>query len=121
MNDSKMYPKISIILCTYNRFQSLVKCIQSVLNQSFTDFEFIIVNDFSTDETFEYLKSISKEDSRLQILHNSENFGLQKSLNIALRQSKGELIARIDDDDVWTVIDKLSLQVNVFDQNQEYS
>jgi glycosyltransferase involved in cell wall biosynthesis len=117
MNDSKMYPKISIILCTYNRFQSLVKCIQSVLNQSFTDFEFIIVNDFSTDETFEYLKSISKEDSRLQILHNSENFGLQKSLNIALGQSKGKLIARIDDDDVWTVIDKLSLQINEFDQN----
>lgn len=117
MNLSQMYPKITIILCTYNRFHSLVQCIQSVLNQSFKDFEFIIVNDSSTDETFTYLESLALQDSRVKLIHNPDNLGLQKSLNVALENTKSDLIARIDDDDVWTDQDKLSAQIQEFDRN----
>ncbi len=76
----------------------LEQSIQSILNQTYTDFEFIIIDDYSNEETQEFLKTFT--DSRIQIHRNPENQGLTKSLNNALSYAKGTYIARMDSDDI---------------------
>jgi len=112
-----MFPKVSIILPTYNRCHFLLQAIESVLNQTFKDFELIIINDGSTDETKEFLKTI--KDRRVVII-NQKNAGLTKSLNKGLKIAKGEFIARIDDDDVWIDSKKLEKQIDFLTTHPEY-
>lgn len=90
-------PKISIIMPVNNGLPFLKAAVESILNQSFKDFEFIIVEDSSTDRSLEYLKSI--RDKRVKILKNPKNMGVAKSLNRALRAASGQYIARMDADD----------------------
>jgi glycosyltransferase involved in cell wall biosynthesis len=90
---------------------------ESVLQQSFVDFEFLIVNDRSTDETEERIKRFP--DPRIALVTNGANLGIQRSLNIGLRKARGEYIARIDDDDVWLDADKLKKQVGFLERNSE--
>ena len=89
--------KLSVILPAYNSELVLEKAIDSVLSQTFKDFEFIIINDGSTDKTLNIIKSYS--DNRI-ILIDQENKGLAKTLNIGLNIAKGEYIARMDADDI---------------------
>jgi glycosyltransferase involved in cell wall biosynthesis len=91
-------PKISVIMSVYNGEKYLREAIESILNQTFTDFEFITVNDGSTDNSLEIIRSYS--DERIRIINNEKNIGLTKSLNKALKQSRGEYIARQDADDI---------------------
>jgi radical SAM superfamily enzyme YgiQ (UPF0313 family) len=90
-------PKVSVIMSVYNGERFLRESIDSILNQTFRDFEFIIINDGSTDRTGEILDSYS--DERIKIF-NQSNQGLTKSLNKALRLARGEYIARQDADDI---------------------
>lgn len=92
-----MHPKISVIMSVYNGEAFLHETIASILNQTFSDFEFIIINDGSTDNTSTILESFT--DSRIRVF-NQENIGLTKSLNIGLEKAKGEYIARQDTDDI---------------------
>jgi len=82
-----------------NGEQTVEKSIKSILNQSYDYFEFLIVDDCSTDSTLGKLKILEKQDSRISIFTNSENIGLTKSLNKLIKNTKGELIARQDADD----------------------
>jgi glycosyltransferase involved in cell wall biosynthesis len=91
-------PEISVIMSVYNGEKYLRDAIESILNQTFTDFEFIIVNDGSTDTSFEIIKSYN--DERIKIINNEKNIGLTKSLNKALKVARGEYIARQDADDI---------------------
>lgn len=91
-------PKISVIMSVYNGEKYLREAIESIINQTFTDFEFIIVNDGSTDNSLEIIKSY--DDERIKIMNNEKNIGLTKSLNKALKQARGEYIARQDADDI---------------------
>jgi glycosyltransferase involved in cell wall biosynthesis len=84
-------------MSVYNAEEFLKPAIESILNQTFTDFEFIIINDGSTDKSLEIIKSY--HDSRIVIL-NQKNQGLSKSLNNGIKISKGEFIARMDADDI---------------------
>lgn len=93
-------PEISVLMAVYNGERFLRQAIESVLTQSFSDFEFIIVNDASTDSTFEILKEYQAADHRIRLLSNPENLGLSKSLNRGLELATGEFIARMDADDV---------------------
>lgn len=104
---------ISVILCTYNRVNSLKLAVESVLSQSNTDFEFIIVNDASSDDTADYLKTLEAKDT-ITVISNEINLGLQASLNIAMHRAKGDYIARIDDDDEWIDEHKLEEQLALF-------
>jgi glycosyltransferase involved in cell wall biosynthesis len=93
-------PEISVLMSVYNGERFLRQAIESVLTQSFSDFEFIIVNDASTDSTLEILKEYQAADQRIRLLSNTENLGLSKSLNRGLELATGEFIARMDADDV---------------------
>ena len=92
-------PKVSVIMGVYNGANRLEKAVQSILNQSFNDFEFIICDDGSTDNSIEVLEKLARQDKRIILLSNKTNLGLAKSLNNCLVISKGEYIARMDDDD----------------------
>ena len=91
-------PLVSVILSVYNGAPYLKEAIESILNQTFIDFEFIIVDDGSIDETPKILDEFT--DIRIVSLKNEKNLGLVRSLNKALSLAKGEFIARMDADDI---------------------
>ncbi|MCR5502104.1 MAG: glycosyltransferase [Lachnospiraceae bacterium] len=91
-------PKISVIMSTYNEERYIADAVGSILGQTFRDLEFIIIDDASTDRTPEILESIN--DSRVIFHRNPENLGLTVNLNRALKEAKGEFIARMDGDDI---------------------
>ncbi len=91
--------KVSIILPTYNRTQVIKRAINSVLNQSYSNFELIIIDDGSTDNTAEVIKSFN--DERIQFIRNDNNRGQAIARNIGLKRAKGSYIAFLDSDDVW--------------------
>jgi len=92
-------PVISVVMAVYNGEKFLVEAIESVINQSFSNFEFIIVNDGSTDGSVKILAEYAKRDSRICLI-NRANRGLIDSLNDAIVCARGEWIARMDADDI---------------------
>ena len=91
--------EISVLLSVYNGEKWIYDSIQSVLNQTFTNFEFIIINDGSTDETKNIIEKFLVQDKRIRLI-NQPNLGLTPSLNNGLKIAKGKWIARIDCDDI---------------------
>lgn len=110
---------ISIILTTHNGERYIADAITSVISQSWQDWEFVIVDDGSTDCTAAIIDLYSKIDSRITLFRNQENLGVVHSLNIGLKKAKGEYVARIDDDDVWLDTLKLEKQINIFQKNRD--
>jgi len=92
--------KISVITSVFNCEKYLAASMESVLGQTLGDFEYIIVDDGSTDDSSNVLDELKKKDARINIIKNESNLGLTKSLNIALREASGDLIARQDADDI---------------------
>lgn len=113
-------PLVSIILPTHNRAKYIKKAIESVLSQTYKDFEFIIIDDGSTDETPEIISEYRRNDPRIKILTNKSNLGLVKSLNKGIRNAQGKYIARIDDDDFWCDSQKLKKQTAFLEANPDY-
>lgn len=91
-------PKIGVIMSVYNGERYLREAIEGILSQTFADFEFLIVNDGSTDSSLEIIQSY--QDERIRVINNEINIGLTKSLNKAIREARGEYIARQDADDI---------------------
>jgi glycosyltransferase involved in cell wall biosynthesis len=108
---------ISVIMPVFNGEKFLKEAITSILNQTYLNFEFIIINDGSTDQSEEII--ISYKDSRIVYKKNPENFGLIKTLNLAFSMAKGKYIARMDADDV-SHPDRLLKQVDFLEHNQDY-
>lgn len=100
---------VSVILPTYNGKQYLKQSVESVLNQTYTDLELIIVDDCSTDGTGELLDEIALKESRIRVIHNEINKKLPASLNIGFSHAKGEFFTWTSDDNFYTrdAIDKL--------------
>ncbi|MDE6386814.1 MAG: glycosyltransferase [Lachnospiraceae bacterium] len=94
-------PKISIIMPLYNASKYLKETLQSVQQQTFTDYELICINDASTDDTAEILCRFQIEDARIQILTNAERHGAAYSRNRGMKEAKGEYLAFLDGDDVF--------------------
>ncbi len=109
-------PRISVLMATYNNASYIGECIDSVLSQTFDDFEFIVVNDASTDNTNVILQQYT--DPRLRILQNSVNLKLSASLNRGLEIAEGDYIARIDSDDIC-MSDRFEKQVAFLESHQE--
>ncbi len=93
-----MNPEVSVVMPVYNGERYLQESIESILKQTFTDFEFIIINDGSTDRSGEIIKSY--HDQRIRLIENESNLGLTISLNKGLSSASGEYIARMDADDI---------------------
>ena len=91
-------PKITVLMSVYNGEKYLRQAIDSILSQTFKDFEFLIINDNSTDKTAKILQRYN--DSRIKTINNKKNMGLTKSLNIGIRKAQGKYIARMDADDI---------------------
>jgi glycosyltransferase involved in cell wall biosynthesis len=108
-------PEISVLMSVYNGEAFLNKAIDSILTQSFTDFEFIIINDGSTDGSSAILKNYARQDSRIILIEQS-NQGLIAALNTGLQSAKTNLIARMDADDI-ALPDRLKIQKNHMDIN----
>ena len=90
-------PHITVLMAVYNGGQYLKRSIQSILDQSFTDFELLIINDKSTDDTLATIESF--KDERIQVYINEQNMGQSRSLNKGLNLARGKYVARIDADD----------------------
>jgi len=93
-----LHPKISVIMTVYNNEPFIRESINSILNQTFTDFEFIIVNDAGSDASASIVSEF--KDERIVFLNNDKNIGQTKSLNRGIAHAKGRYIARIDADDI---------------------
>lgn len=91
---------LSVIMSVYNNEFSLKSSIESILNQTYKDFEFLIIDDCSTDNSHTILKDYELRDSRIKVFKNSKNIGLTKSLNILIEKSERDIIARQDGDDL---------------------
>jgi glycosyltransferase involved in cell wall biosynthesis len=111
-------PKISVIMSVYNSEKFLSEAIESILNQTFKDFEFIIINDCSTDSSLEIIKKYKKKDSRIVLIENKKNIGLTKSLNIGLKRAKGKYIARMDADDI-SLPERFQIQYDFLEKNKD--
>ena len=105
---------ISVILPTYNNERTIFNSIKSILNQSYQDFELIIINDCSTDKTKQVIESF--DDNRIIYLENNKNIGRSKSRNIAIKKAKGDFIAVMDGDDI-SVPDRLDKQFKYLLEN----
>ena len=113
-----MAPRVSVVMPVYNGEKYLVEAIESILVQTFRDFEFIIVDDASQDSTRAILHEYAGSDERIRIVENQQNLGISASLNKGLAVSRGEYIARMDADDI-SLDERLAVQVDFMDKNPE--
>ena len=108
-------PKISVLMPVYNAEKYLREAIDSILNQTFIDFEFLIINDASTDNSKKII--LSYKDPRIRYYENTNNLGVAKTLNKGLRLAKTNYIARMDADDI-SIDKRLEFQYNKFGEDK---
>lgn len=101
-------PRVSVVIPSYNRGHTIVACLQSVLTQTFQDFEIIVVDDASADDTKARVASV--EDPRIQYIAHAQNWGGAAARNTGIRAARGEFIAFLDSDDTWAP-EKLAQQL----------
>lgn len=106
--------KISVVMSIFNQENFLKESIESILNQTYRDFEFLILDDASTDKSLKIIKTF--KDKRIKVFQNRERQGLAKRLNFLIRQTKGEYIARMDGDDISSV-NRLKEQIEFLDKH----
>ena len=112
--------KISVIMSVYNQEKFLSESVESVLCQSESSFEFLIIDDASSDRSYDLIKNYSKIDVRIKLYKNSKNLGLTKSLNKLLKIAKGKYIARMDADDISSK-NRFKNELSVMSSNQDVS
>ena len=92
-------PMVSVLMSVYNDEENVANAIKSILNQTYSNYEFIIMDDGSLDGTWEILKTFRTNSNKIKLLKNKKNIGLTRSLNKLLAESQGNYIARQDSDD----------------------
>jgi glycosyltransferase involved in cell wall biosynthesis len=109
-------PKVTILMPVYNGEKYIREAIESILSQTFTDFEFLIIDDGSTDQSAVVISSYN--DPRIRLVNNERNLGLVHTLNRGLELARGELIARMDSDDI-SLPDRIRKQVELMNGQPE--
>ncbi|EOI3667634.1 glycosyltransferase family 2 protein, partial [Campylobacter coli] len=112
----KNKPLVTVIMPAFNRENYISFAIESILNQDYLNFEFIIIDDCSTDATYNIIQEYAKRDQRIIVLRNKKNKGIVYSLNRCLERSRGKYIARMDDDDI-SLPERIEKQVNVMEKD----
>jgi len=115
---SSKTPLVSVVMPAYNAEKYISEAIESILNQTFKDFEFIIIDDGSTDRTWEIIQEYAKKDERIVPLRNDKNLKICMTLNKGIEASRGKYIARMDSDD-WSYPNRLEKQVNFLEKNTD--
>ena len=108
-------PKVSVIVTTYNRKEYLTETIQSILNQTYQDFELIVVDNYSNYDFYEHIQSFN--DPRIRAFQNQNNGIIAVNRNFGIKQAKGEYIAFCDDDDIW-IGKKLEKQITILNKTK---
>ena len=116
---NKFDVNISVIMPVYNEEENISQAIGSILNQTYKNFELLLLDDKSTDKTYEIIKTISTRESRIRVFKNDINIGLTKSLNLLIGQTKGKYIARQDADDI-SIKNRLEQQYKLL-ENSKYN
>ncbi len=111
-----MPPTISVLMSVYNGELYLAEAIESILEQSFTNFEFIIVDDGSTDDSIEIIEQYAEADKRIRTVFLNENRGLANALNYGLAHAEGQYIARMDSDDI-SLPTRFEQQINYLEEH----
>lgn len=109
---------VSVIMSVYNSEDYLEGCINSILNQSYSNFQLIIIDDASSDRSKQIIKNFEKKDGRIVAFYNTHNKGLTYNLNRAIEASEGEFIARMDSDDI-SVRDRFEKQVDYLNKHDD--
>jgi len=113
---TKQKPLITVYMPVFNAANFLDQSISSILSQTFSNFEFIIVDDASTDKSWKIIKSYAKKDNRIIAIKNKINLGASLTSNIAISQSRGKFLARMDADDI-SFSNRLEKQLSFLQQN----
>ena len=114
-------PIVSVIMTTYNwKKERISEAIKSIINQSYKNLELIIVDDCSTNNIWDYIKSLTLKHPNIKYSRNTSNLWVSKSSNKWIKESKWKYIARIDDDDIWNDKDKIKKQVEFMENNPPY-
>lgn len=111
--------KISVIMPVYNTEKYLWEAIESILNQSFSNFEFIIIDDCSTDKSYEICRKYSKKDERIKLFRNEENKWISFTRNKLISLSETNYIATQDSDDI-SLKNRLELSIEFLENNRNY-
>lgn len=111
-------PKVSIVMSSYNHERFIEKCIESVIHQTFQDWEFIIFDDCSTDNTYQIAKKY--ENKKIKVYKSPYNRGMVQNNNEAIKLSKGQYVSHLNSDDFWDSA-KLEKQVGFLDKNSTYA
>lgn len=112
-------PKISVIMGVYNCENTVAKSIESIINQTVEDWELIICDDGSSDNTYKEVKQYVEKDNRICLIRNAQNHGLPYTLNRCLEYAKGEYCARMDGDDLCDVL-RFEKQLGFLEAHKEY-
>lgn len=112
--------KVSVVMPVYNGARFLQESIESILDQTFKDIEFLIVNDGSTDQSEEIIMEYAKIDDRINLITNPENLGIAEATNLGIAHARGEYIALMDQDDI-SMPERLEKQVVFLDTHPEIS
>jgi len=111
-------PLVTVLMAMYNGGEYLKQTIRSVLDQTYGDFEFLIINDCSTDNSLEIIESF--RDDRITVYNNTQNLGQTPSLNVGLKLAKGDYFARMDGDDI-ALPQWLEAQIDYMEKHSQYS
>lgn len=114
-------PRISIVMGTYNRSHMIDRAIEGVLRQTFTNWELIIADDGSVDDTPSVVAAWLGREPRLVYIRHDDNQGISRNYNAAFSRARGEFIAMLDDDDTWCLDEKLAQQTDFLDSHPEYA
>ena len=117
---SKHKPKISVIMSVKDGYNTLSKAIDSIINQTFKEWEFIICDDGSTDDTYSLLLEYAKLDSRICVIRNTKSHGLAYSLNECIKLSKSNILARQDADD-YSDMKRFEIQYKFVVEHPQYA
>lgn len=115
-------PVVSVIMGVYNQCNQveLLQAVNSILAQTFKDFEFIIYDDGSVEKSAEYIRNLIYLDRRIRVIRNEENMGLAFSLNQCIGEARGKYLARMDADDI-SLPDRLKREVDFLERHAEYA
>jgi len=114
-----MSPKISVIIPTYNRARYIAEAIRSVQNQTLRDWELLVIDDGSTDETEKIVRDFLKEDPRISYVKNEKNLGIAKTRSRGVSLAQAPFIAMLDSDDIWASPDKLAKQLSFLEADKK--